>query len=69
MTCLVSFRAMAEANARPKSVREFRHPTRLPKTQRPMPEVDLEVMHHAENVDSDSERLTRNSQSALGLRA
>ena len=29
----------------------------LSSTSRPLPEEDLEVMHHAEGVDSDSDRV------------
>ncbi|CAK9091941.1 unnamed protein product [Durusdinium trenchii] len=47
---------MADKMSKFKTVKkDFRLPTRLPKSERPEPEVDLEVMHHAEDMDSDSD--------------
>ncbi|CAJ1375786.1 unnamed protein product [Effrenium voratum] len=42
-------------SSRPTVKKDFRHPPRLPTIARPLPEEDLEVMHHAEGVDSDSD--------------
>eukprot|EP00434_Breviolum_minutum_P011201 symbB.v1.2.009883.t1/scaffold639.1/size181572/4 len=55
----ISLAAMAgksEASQVPKTVKkDFRHAVFLPKQQRPEPEVDLDVMHHAEDVEDDSD--------------
>mmetsp|Transcript_63046 Transcript_63046/g.117977 ORF Transcript_63046/g.117977 Transcript_63046/m.117977 type:complete len:256 (-) Transcript_63046:118-885(-) len=42
-------------SSRPAVKKDFRHAPKFPSIARPVPEVDSDVMHHAEDVDSDSD--------------